>query len=267
MNFRIGLFDSGVGGFSVLKRVLERHGDVSCLYLADNARVPYGEKKPEEIRLIAKEVVDWLCIQDVSAILVGCNTTNSLAFDVVQRVSTVPVFGLITAAAEMISENRVGVLATSATASSSAYTNHIQAMRPGTIVFEQPCPAFVPMIEAGQISRNSFQEIAFQYLKPLFEARVEAVVLGCSHYPLFQPYLQELIPKDVRLIDPAIGIAKHLDRLIGTPHGPFHSPISIFNTRFCVTSDPISFATRIRALLGNISEVEMVSLLPKACVF
>ena len=86
MTFRIGLFDSGVGGFSVLKRVIERHGDISCIYLGDTARVPYGEKKSSEIRLIAEEIAEWFSLQDVSAILVGCNTTNSLALDVVESV-------------------------------------------------------------------------------------------------------------------------------------------------------------------------------------
>ena len=264
---RIGLFDSGLGGFSVLNQVLQRHGDVSCLYLADTARVPYGEKKPSEIRLIAREVVEWLCSQDVSAILVGCNTTNSLAFDVVQNISSVPVFGLISSAAEMVTESRVGVLATSATASSSAYKKLIEAFRPGTIVFEQACPAFVPIIEAGQICSNSIKRYALEYLTPLIEAQVEAVILGCSHYPLLLPFLQELIPNNVRLVDPAIGLAYHLDRFIGTPQIPLQKTLSISNTRICVTSDPISFAIRTRALFGNCPDVELVSLLPKACFF
>ena len=267
MNFKIGLFDSGVGGFSVLKRVIERHGDISCVYLGDTARVPYGEKTPQEIRLIAKEVVEWFSNQDVSAILVGCNTTNSLALDVVQQISRVPVLGLINAAAEMISENRVGVLATSATASSSAYKQHIEEVRPGTIVFEQPCPAFVPMIEAGQIISLSCRQIALEYLAPLFEARVKEIILGCSHYPLLQPILNELIPKDIRLIDPAIGLAQKLDNLIGLPSADIHFPKSITNTRFCVTSEPDRFAIQVRSLLGHFPQVEEVSLQPKACLF
>ncbi len=265
MTFRIGLFDSGVGGFSVLKRVIERHGDISCIYLGDTARVPYGEKKSSEIRLIAEEVAEWFSLQDVSAILVGCNTTNSLAFDVVQRISSVPVLGLINSAAEMISEHRVGVLATSATALSSAYKNHIEAVRPGTIVFEQACPAFVPMIEDGQLSSTFRKKIALDYLTPLLEARVKEVILGCSHYPLLQNILDEIIPNEIRLIDPAIGLAQNLDVLIGFPQPDFHQSKSITNTRFCVTSDPSRFACQIRELLGLSPEVEEVSLQPKAC--
>jgi len=264
---RLGLFDSGVGGLTVLRRVVERHGDVSCVYLGDTARVPYGEKKAAEIRSIAQQVVPWLLSQEVSAIIVACNTTNSLAFDVVQKIAGIPVLGLINAAAEMITESRVGVLATTATASSNAYRNQIEAFKPGTIVFEQACPGFVPLIEAGQLCSNSIQSLAGQYLRPLLDAQVEALILGCSHYPLLQPFLQEFIPKHVRLVDPAIGLAQKPDKLLGKPKTSMLYPFSISNTRFCVTSDPIGFSTRTERLLGNSPEVELVSLLPKACFF
>tara|TARA_B100000029_G_scaffold471997_1_gene512151 strand:+ start:1807 stop:2610 length:804 start_codon:yes stop_codon:yes gene_type:complete len=264
---RLGIFDSGLGGFSVLKSVTERHGDVSCLYLADTARVPYGDKKPEEIRAIAKEIVQWLSIQDISAILVACNTTNSLAFDVVKSFAKVPVFGLIESAVEMITESRVGVLATSATASSCSYTNQIEAVKPGTIVFEQPCPAFVPLIEQGQLCGSSLQAFALEYLTPLLDAGVEALILGCSHYPILLPFFQDIIPKHIRLVDPAIGLAKKLDMVIGMPDSPLVKPLSICNTRFCVTSEPNRFASRIGSLLGNRPQVELVSLLHNACFF
>ena len=264
---RIGIFDSGLGGFTVLKSLLERHGDVPCLYLGDTARVPYGEKSVSDIRLIAGEIVRWLCNQDVSAILVACNTTNSLAFETVQTLSGLPVIGLIKAAAEMISESRVGVLATPATAFSHAYRDQIVSLRPGTAVFEQSCPSFVPMIEAGDLSNISIRHAAVEYLRPLLEAGVEAVILGCSHYPLIQTLLEELIPNNVRLVDPAIGLAKQVDLLLGKPHKPINRPISISNTRFCVTSDPCGFATRATHWLGKRPEVELVSLLSETCLF
>jgi len=267
LNLRLGLFDSGLGGITVLKKVVERHGDISCIYLGDTARLPYGEKKPEEIRLIAKEIIEWISSQDVSAILVACNTTNSLAIDIVQSFSNVPVLNLINSAAEMVSETRVGVLATSATASSCAYTKSINAVSPGTYVIEKACPAFVPMIENGKSSRESMKKFAIDYLQPLVSARVEAIILGCSHYPLIQPLLQELIPKGIRLIDPAIGLAHQLDRILGEPSSLF-SETSIFsNTKFFVTSDPMRFASKTSPWLGIRPEVELVSLQPKACFF
>ncbi len=263
----LGIFDSGLGGFTVLKRVQERHGNIPCLYLADTARVPYGEKKPYEIRAIANEVVNWLKEQEVSIVLVACNTTNSLALDVVKNVSEVNVVELINSAASMIVESRVGVLATPATASSKVYTDEIEAYRPGTFVLEQGCPALVPLIEAGHTNSNQIRLAASEYLKPLIEARVQAVVLGCSHYPLIKSLLRELLPSNVRLVDPAVGLALQLDKFLGAPAISFNPPLPFTNTRICVTSEPKAFFRTAETLLGNCPEVEIVSLRSKACLF
>ena len=260
MNPKLGLFDSGLGGLTVLKRVLERHGEVPSVYLGDSARVPYGGREAHEIRYIAEEVLTWFRHQDISAIVMACNTTNSLAFDVVKRFARVPVFGLIGAAVEMIWESKVGVLATPATASSGAYRRQIEQNRPGTFIFEQSCPAFVPMIEAGQLSTNELRRIAIEYLAPLIEARVEAIVLGCTHYPLLEPLLRQLLPKKVRLIDPAIGLASQLDSHLGSPLMPLGNNFSLASTRFCVTEDPSGFAARATPWLGVRPEVELISL-------
>ncbi len=267
MTPRLALFDSGVGGFTVLKRVLERHSNASCLYLGDTARLPYGRRSPSEIRFIAREVVEWLRDQAVSAVLISCNTTNSLAFDVVEDLSGVPVFGLISSAVEMISSRRIGVLATPATVSSKAYAREIRGSISGAFVLEQECPAFVPMIETGQLDTDELRSIACEYLSPLLESRVEEIVLGCSHYPLLEPLLKDLLPKEVRLIDPATALVKKVDHLIGSPKFSLQPSADISNTRFCVTSDPSGFATRAMHWLGNMPQVELVSLRSKACVF
>ncbi len=264
----LGVFDSGFGGFTVLKRVLEFCGQKPCLYLADTARVPYGDRSPSEIRLIAEEVVGWLDQQDISAVLVACNTTNSLAMDVVQKVATTPVFGLIESSAEMIFEDRVGVLCTTATASSSAYKQTIQAFRPGTLVFEQACPELVPLIEAGELDSPRLRQLVFGYLKPLLSVDVKAVVLGCSHYPLIEPLLKQMLPIGVRLIDPALGLAMKLENhLNSSGKTSFRVPLDFSGTRFCVTSDPLDFSSRAKPWLGMYPEVELISLRSKACIF
>ncbi len=267
MNSPLGIFDSGIGGFTVLRSVVERHGDIPCLYLGDTERIPYGDRPPAEIRIIANEISQWFSDQNVSAILVACNTTNSLALDVVERVNGVQVFSLIKAAVQMIFEDRVGVLATSATSASSAYRKQIQIYRPGTIVLEQACPAFVPLIEKGDCESDELRVVASEYLKPLIEARVEAIVLGCSHYPLLGSLLQDLLPKGVRLIDPAIGLAADLDRLLGSPKAGSKIIPSFSNTRFCVTSDSREFGSRVNKWLGGDPEVELISLRSTACLF
>tara|TARA_B100001964_G_scaffold98770_1_gene110342 strand:- start:1921 stop:2727 length:807 start_codon:yes stop_codon:yes gene_type:complete len=266
LKHRLGLFDSGVGGLTVLRRLLERHGKVPCVYLGDTARVPYGSRLPQEIKLIAKEVVQWLTDQQVTAVVMACNTTNALASDVAVEVAEgIPVVGLIEAAASMLSESRVGVLATPAAAASGAYRKQIEISRPGTVVVEQGCPDFVPLIEAGQFSSEELFQAACEYVKPLLDAQVEAVVLGCTHYPLLEPTLRQLLPKHVRLVDPAIGVARQLDELLGNPTIPVGATFSLASTRFCVTADPEGFATRATRWLGERPQVELVSLQNPAC--
>ncbi len=260
MNSSLGLFDSGIGGFTVLSSVLQRHGNVPSVYLADTKRVPYGDRKPGEIRLIASQVVSWLRDQQVSAVLVACNTTNSLALDILEKEAGVPVFGLISSAAEMVSEKRIGVLATPATAASGAYRTQIEAFKSNAVVFEQSCPKFVPMIEAGDIFGEEIQMVAMNYLRPLLDAGVEEIVFGCSHYPLLTPLFKKLLPEDIRLVDPAIGLAKKLDSVFRINSQGFDKGLSLDSTRFCVTEDPLGFTAKILKWLGESPKVELISL-------
>ena len=267
MKIRLGLFDSGLGGLTVLKRVIERHGNQEYVYLGDLARVPYGDKSSSEIRKIAREIVDWLNEQELDVVLIACNTTNSLALDIVRKFSKSPVFGLIEPASAMLLKEKIGVLATSSTVASKAYTSQILAFNPNAFVLEQACPAFVPMIETGQINTNEMRQIAKEYIQPLIYAGVEEIILGCSHYPLLLPLLKELLPVNIRLIDPALGIARELDSFLGPRKSSFEHESPLSNTRFCVTADKGGFATRAMYWLNKYPEVELVSLRSKACVF
>ena len=261
MTVRLGLFDSGVGGLTVLRRILERHGEVPCVYLGDTARVPYGNRTPQEIRSIASEVVGWLGLSGVSTVVMACNTTNALARDVAEAsAGGVPVIGLIDAAASMVRESRVGVLATPATIRSSAYRLTIEAQRPGTLVVEQACPAFVPLIESGDLLSDDLRRIAVGYLEPLLEISVESIVLGCTHYPLLEPLLRQLLPDNVRLIDPAIGVAYSLDAVLGAPSKRPGQRLSLERVRLCATADASGFASRATPWLGQRPEVELVHL-------
>ncbi len=260
MNICLGIFDSGVGGFSVLQRILERHGDLPCLYLGDTARVPYGEKTPSEIRNIAREIMHWFSDKEVSAVVIGCNTTNSLALDIVEKSLDIPVFGLINAATNMLHEKRIGVLATPLTAASLAYTQFITSKRPGTFVIEQGCPRLVPLIESGQLDNLEIKQAISQYLSPLIEARVEAIILGCTHYPLIVPLLKTLLPLGVRIIDPAIGLALQLDDFLGSPKALSNNQLTYSMTRFCVTAKSESFSRSASAWLGQCPEIHLVSL-------
>ncbi len=268
MAFRLGLFDSGIGGFTVLKQLQKRHPDFNTIYFADTARMPYGTKSPSEIREIALEISNWLNLQEISAVVVACNTTNSIALDIVKQNSTVQVFDLISSSCDFFrNESRVGVLATPSTVSSKSYANHISSLFPSISVTEEACPEFVPMIEGGKLYSSELEFFTRKHLEPLLKADVQAIILGCSHYPLMQHCFDSFLPSHVRLIDPAVSLAKNMDKLFAYPQttldfAPFDSEI-----RFCVTSDPDSFALKAHDLLGFKPEIENISLPRMSNVF
>lgn len=256
----LGLFDSGVGGLTVLRRVLERHGSVRCIYLGDTARVPYGNRQPREIRSIAAEVVGWLRDQGVTTVVMACNTTNALAKNVAEGQAEVPVIGLIGAGAAMVREERVGVLATPATVASGAYRASIEALHPGALVLEQACPSFVPLIESGDLGSEDLRRVATSYLEPLIDHAVQSIVLGCTHYPLLEPLLRQLLPPEVRLIDPAHGVTHQLDAVLGVPAPSLPAPLPLDQCQLCVTADPGGFASRATPWLGVRPRVQLVHL-------
>ena len=263
---QLGIFDSGIGGFTVLQRVNERFGDISCLYIGDLERSPYGSKSKRDIRSFAEETVSWLNSQEVNFIIVACNTTNSVALDVVNHFSKVPVFGLIEAASYMVQSERIGVLATETTALSRAYTKSILLNNPNAFVIEKSCPKLVPMIEMMELNNREISNELKSYLKPLIEANVDEIILGCSHYPLIMNHLKELVPKTVKIIDPALGLVNKLDRLVSDNISPLGKIQTFSNTRFCVTADARGFASKAMYWLKNYPEVELITLRSKACV-
>ena len=190
----------------------------------------------------------------------ACNTTNALARDVAEGQAGGPVIGLIGAAAAMVETRRVGVLATSATVASAAYSASIEALHPGALVVEQACPAFVPLIESGDCSSDELRQVAKAYLAPLLAASVETIVLGCTHYPLLIPLLKQLLPDSIQLIDPAIGVARQLDSVLGVPSAATGGTLELWQCRFCVTADPDGFADRATPWLGARPEVHLQQL-------
>ena len=267
MSLLVGLFDSGLGGLTVLRHVQQHYPHSPCLYLADTARVPYGTRSAEDIRAIAAEVVRWLRQQGVGVLVMACNTSNALALDVAVAEAGVPVVGLIDSVAAAIESDRVGVLATPATASSGAYRRAIHAVRPGAMVTEVACPAFVPLIEAGDLSCAELQAAARDYVAPLLQANVDTVVMGCTHYPLLRPLLAELFPPGTRLVDPAEAAVGRLGPLLASlgdlPEG--EQPLLAAGGRpvpsqVCVTGCASSFAAAAQRWLGHRPAVSQVDL-------
>jgi len=263
----VGLFDSGLGGLTVLRRVHEAYPHTRCLYLGDTARVPYGQRSVEDIRAIAAEVVHWLRGEGVGVLVMACNTSNALALDVAVAEAGVPVVGLIDSVAAQIQSDRVGVLATPATVASGAYRRSIQACRPQAQVVEVGCPAFVPWIEAGDLEAPGLRDAAQDYVAPLLEAGVDTVVLGCTHYPMLRPLLCSLVPAGVTLLDPAEAAVQRLGPLLASLGDAPEADLALDavipaeqRSRLCVTGCPDAFASGASAWLGHRPTVNQVDL-------
>ena len=263
---RFGLFDSGVGGLTILKKVAELTPNTSFIYLADTARLPYGERNPSEIIQIAEEISYWFSFQKIDGLLVACNTTNAIALNVIKNNLDVPVFDLIESASLTVQESRVGVLATPSTVKTKAYTKSILDFKPETFVIEQSCPEFVPMIEMNRINSDKITDVAIRYLKPLLNQKIDSLILGCSHYPLITPLLEEILPSSVKLIDPAEALSLKLRLFMDSKISDFSEKKFLVDSKFYVTSNLKQFPFKAKHWLNVFPEVNLVSLQKKGCV-
>jgi len=259
----IGVFDSGLGGLTVLGAIRRRLPKESTVYLGDTARVPYGPKAAETIRRYALEATDFLIGMGVKAIVVACNTATARALPAVEARAGVPVLGVVEpggrAAANASPGGRIGVIGTSGTIASRAYNIVIHAHRPDARVFEQACPLFVPLVEEGWTEDPITRLAAERYLAPLLERNIDTLVLACTHYPLLKALLAEVVGPAVALIDSAESTAEALEKLLldaDLSNRTGDSPIA----RYYVTDEAARFDLLARRLLGEeVEHLEMVS--------
>ena len=203
----IGVFDSGVGGLTVVKELIRQLPFEDIVYFGDTARVPYGIKSKETIIRFSIENILFLLKQDVKLICVACNTVSSVALPVIRNHFRVPIVGVLTPgvreAVYATQNRRIGVIGTNSTIRSRAYENEIKQLNPLIKVTALACPLFVPFVEEGWLSGNVVLEVARTYLKPLKSAGVDTVILGCTHYPLLKSVIKEVLGEKVELIDSA----------------------------------------------------------------
>jgi glutamate racemase len=206
---KIGLFDSGVGGLSVLRELQSYAAssgrNIEFVYVGDTARCPYGNRPTEEIRLFVEEIVLWLNEQSVDSVIMACNTSAALALPFAKQVSNVPVLDLIgpTASTVLNHATRIGVMATAATVRSRAFSRAFTALNDAAEIVELGCPDLVPIIEAGNIDKPETVPVVRKYVDALKEAKVNAIILGCTHFPFLRKLIQELAGDDIYIIDPA----------------------------------------------------------------
>jgi glutamate racemase len=208
----IGVFDSGIGGLTVVKRLASVLPKESIVYFGDTARVPYGSKSNSTVVEYSIQNTNFLLHKNVKAVVVACNTASSIAIPDLREKFNVPVIGVILPGADMASREtknrRVGVIGTRATISNKAYSKAIKEIDNKIEVFEKSCPLFVPIAEEGWTHHKATYEIAEEYLKELREKEIDTLVLGCTHYPILADVIQDVIGKNVKLIDSGIATAE-----------------------------------------------------------
>ena len=253
----IGVFDSGVGGLTVLAEIQDRLPYEHTVYFGDTARVPYGVRNLSEVREFAFEIIRYLIDLDVKLVVVACNTASAAALEAAQAEFEVPIVGVIepgarAAAIETI-ERRVGVLATEATVESGAYRRAVHNLDAGIEVYEQACPEFVPLIERGVVDGPELEGVARGYLEPLTDRRVDAVILGCTHYPLISAPINRILGPQVRLISSAGQTALEVGRVLSR-RGYLRRPRDaddLGSSTYVCSADPAEFAALGGRFLGE----------------
>ncbi|MEO5579392.1 MAG: glutamate racemase [Gemmatimonadaceae bacterium] len=208
----IGVFDSGIGGLTVVRELMRHLPNESIIYFGDTARVPYGPKSPETVRRYSREITTFLERQGVKAVVVACNTATAHALTILRDEYDLPIVGVIgpgsRAAARATRSGHVGVIGTHGTISSRAYERSIAAVAPEATITALACPLFVPLAEEGWLETEATSLIAREYLTPMVDAQIDTLVLGCTHYPLLKEAIGAVVGRDVRLIDSAEETAK-----------------------------------------------------------
>ncbi len=218
MNNPIGVFDSGVGGLTVVSEIMRQLPGENLVYFGDTARVPYGSKSKNTVLKYSKQIVRFLKTKNVKAIVIACNTASALALDEIAAELEIPVIGVVKPGAKMAVETtksgNVGVIGTESTIKSGIYNDYIRELNADVTVVSKPCPLFVPLVEEGLLEDRVTDDIVGRYLRVMKEYKVDALVLGCTHYPLISNAIERFMGKKVNLVNPAFETAKSLKDML-----------------------------------------------------
>lgn len=212
-NSPIGVFDSGLGGLTVVKQLIKLLPHENIVYLGDTARVPYGPRGTETIKFFSEGNTLFLLSKNVKLIVIACNTSSAVAADYLKKkFNKVPIFEVINPAAKEAVKigNRIGVIGTRATIGSKAYEKNIRKYSPKAKVFVKACPLFVPFIEEGESETKVLKIVAKNYLHNMRSAKVDTLIMGCTHYPIIQEIIEKEVNNNVNLIDPGICVTKEV---------------------------------------------------------
>src|SRR5689334_15023705 len=253
----IGVFDSGIGGLTVAHEVIRQLPHESIVYFGDTARVPYGPKSPDTVRRYSREIAGFLQGEGVKAIVIACNTATAHALTALRDELAMPVIGVVEpgarAAVAATKQGHIGVIGTVGTIKSGAYERAIRAINPDVLITARACPLFVPLVEEGWTDHDATRLVAREYLEPLIAAKIDTLVLGCTHYPLIKPLLRNVLGPEVCLIDSAEETAAETARTLDVQQlavDDMNDP----SYRFIASDDPLQFLQLGQRFLGGTIE-------------
>lgn len=257
----IGVFDSGLGGLTVTKAIQKEMPGEKLVYFGDTARIPYGTKSPETIVRYARQIIRFFRKEKkVKCVVVACNTSSAWALETVRGEFPIPILGVIEpgayAAVSATRNGRIGVIGTEGTIASGAYVRAIHKIFPKAKVYSKACPLFVPLVEEGKLTGPVTEAVAREYLKPLLKAKVDTLVLGCTHYPLLKKTLAKVAGKNVRIVDSAEETARSLHHNLETHGVPMNGQ---GGCHYYVSDLSRKFKERAQRFLGrHISKVDKI---------
>lgn len=260
----IGVFDSGVGGLTVVRALMERLPHENIVYFGDTARVPYGVKSRNTIEEFTAQIVDFLLQNEVKAIVIACNTIAAVAGKRVQQMAgNMPVLSVIEAGAQAALQttrnNHIGVIATSTTVNSNAYARAIHAHNPDTRILSQATPLLVPLVEEGWLEHEVTRLTVREYLKPILADHVDTLILGCTHFPLLKPLIKQEAP-NIELVDSSITTAEATAQALSHAN-LLNQSQQMPDYRFYVSDIPLRFQTIGERFLGrSLEQIEMMRL-------
>lgn len=214
----IGVFDSGVGGLTVVREIMQNLPNENLVYFGDTARVPYGSKSVDTIIRFSKQIVRFLQTKNVKAIVIACNTVSALALDILRKETEIPIIGVVKpgakVAAEVTKNKKVGIIGTEATVKSGVYTKFIQQYHSDIDVLAKACPLFVPLVEEGFVDNRITSEAIDYYLHEMKQSEIDTLILGCTHYPLLYNRVKAYMGEKICLVNPAHETALELKQLL-----------------------------------------------------
>lgn len=217
-NSAIGVFDSGVGGLTVVREIMRQLPNENVVYFGDTARVPYGSKSKQTVLKYSRQIIRFLMTKNVKAIVVACNTASALALPELLNEISIPIIGVVRPGAKMavsLTETKnIGVIGTEATVKSGIYTRYIRQLAKEVTVVGKACPLFVPLVEEGLLEDRITDDMVDRYLSEMKTYNVDSLVLGCTHYPLITNAIKRYMGPDVKLINPAYETAKELKNML-----------------------------------------------------